>query len=115
MIEFWLKLVLEISFLALLGVLYYFYQKKKLLGFDQDKIHIIMEVILNSCLNEKNEYPQPELDRLIETIDDYLKGLTPSPPLDQIRHYLENKKCSEDLRSIINEGLKELEPLHAKK
>lgn len=102
-------LAIEIGLFALLGALYYFYQKKKILQFEKDKGPLIMGYILQACLAEKGELNSSELDTIIEAIDDYLHNHTTTPPSILLQQYANKEECSPELRAVIEEGLKELE------
>ena len=107
--KFWENFLIEIILFIFLGLIYYFYQRKKIIQYEQNKIPLIMGFILQSCLNEKKEYPEPQLDKLIESIDDYLNNKLPHPPLTLLKQYSETGECSEVLRDIILEGILEIE------
>lgn len=107
--EFWENFVIEIGFLSLLGMLYYFYQKKKILTLEANKEPIIMGQILQSCLLERGDRPQLEIDALIEAIDDYLHNKIQSSPKSLLKHFANSKHCSPELSEVINSALKELD------
>jgi hypothetical protein len=109
MSNFWMNFAVEIGFLSLLGVLYYFYQKKRIIRQEENKPFMIINFILQSCLAEKTELPQPELDSLIIAMDDFLNNKTSHPPLDSLKSFTQSPSCSSDLKAAILEGLKELE------
>lgn len=66
-----LNFALEIGLFSLLGILYYFYQKRKILKYEENKTPLVMSFILQSCLSEKLDTAQPELDHVIEALDDF--------------------------------------------
>lgn len=105
----WENILLEISLFIFLGFLYYFYQKKKIIKYESNKISTVMQFILEACLKDKKDEPQPELDSLILSIDDYINKQTEHPPLPQLKHYMNSPNCTVELREIIDEGLKEIE------
>lgn len=109
MANFWMNFAIEIAVLSLLGVLYYFYQKRKLVQYEENKIPLVMSFILQSCLTHKTEAPTPVLDTLIESLDDFLQQKTSVPPLALLRSFSDSAECSPELKEIIDEGLKELE------
>ncbi len=109
MTHFWMNFAIEIAVLSFLGILYYFYQKRKILQYEENKIPLIMSYLLQSCLAQKNDEPSPQLDALIESLDDFLQGKSMSPPLGPLQSFLTSIECSPELKSIIEEGLKELE------
>jgi len=101
-------LLLEIGFLALLGFLYYIYQKRKILLHEKNKGPMIMGYILQSCLSERGETANVQMDALIEALDDYLHNKTPTPPTALLTTYAHLNHCSQELKAIIEEGLAEL-------
>lgn len=105
----WLNFALEIGLFSFLGILYYFYQKRKIISYEENKTPLVMSFILQSCLSEKLEVSQPELDHVIEALDDFLKGKTSHPPTALLKTFVLTPGCSPDLKEIIQEGLKELE------
>lgn len=107
--NFWFNFALELGFFSLLGVLYYFYQKRKILRYEENKVPIVMEFILQNCLQDKTDAPQPQLDLVIESLDDYLTNKTSTPPVIILRSFAESPDCTPELRHIILEGLKEIE------
>lgn len=112
---FWQNFLLEIGLFTFLGVLYYFYQRRKIIQFEENKNPIVMGFILQSCLAEKEEKPQPELDQLIESIDDYLHNRLNQPPIILLKNFMQSENCSIELKEIIREGLIELEMNDGKK
>lgn len=107
--EMWLNFALEIGLFSFLGMLYYFYQKRKILRYEENKTPLVMNFILQTCLSEKLETPQPALDQLIEALDDFLKNSVPNPPIALLKTFAQNPECSPELKEAILEGLKELE------
>jgi len=106
--SFWFNFALEIGFFSLLGVMYYFYQKRKILRYEENKVPMVMEFLLGACLEEKKDGPQPLLDSVIEALDDYLKKKTATPPTALLKTFAESSDCTPELRHAIVEGLKEL-------
>ena len=104
----WENFLLEISLFIFLGILYYFYQKKKIINYESNKLSAVMQFILEACLVEKTDEPQPELDSLIVSIDDFLNKQS-DPPVSQLRLFMNSDKCTAELKEIIQEGLKEIE------
>ena len=102
------NLLIELALFTLLGVLYYFYQKKKILKYEADKAPLVMGYILQSCLTERGETGNPKLDAIIEAIDDYLHNKTSTPPTTLLKHYAGLPECSPELKDVIVEGLKEI-------
>ena len=105
----WLNFALEIGLFSFLGILYYFYQKRKILRYEENKTPLVMSFILQSCLAEKLDTAQPELDHVIEALDDFLKEKTAHPPVTLLKNFVLNPTCPPDLKEVIQEGLKELE------
>jgi hypothetical protein len=106
---FWANFGMELALFIFLGVIYYFYQKKKILSYEKNKVPLVMSFILQSCLLERDEHPDPDLDSLIESLDDYLKHQASSPPKALLKLFLKNGKGTEELRNIIAGGLEELD------
>lgn len=102
-------LAIEIALFTFLGVLYYFYQRRKILQYEKEKGPMIMGYILQACLSERGDLPSSELDSLIEAIDDYLHNRSSLPPTILMKQYASSEKCSPELKSVIEEGLVELE------
>jgi hypothetical protein len=115
MSESWQNILIEIGLFIILGVLYYFYQKRKIIRYEENKGPIIMGFILQSCLSEKNEIHCSELDAIIESIDDYLHNRSINPPISLLRIYMNSPQCSKELSDVIREGLYELEEIDGKK
>lgn len=105
----WENFALEIGLFAFLGVLYYFYQKRKIVHYEENKGPLVMAFILESCLIEKKDAPEKELDTLIEALDDYVNQKTSSPPVTLLKHYMNSEHPSSDLKEIIRGGLNELD------
>ncbi len=109
MSDFWFNILLEIGLLVLLGVLYYFYQRKKILSYEADKGPLLMGYILQCCLSERGEDPSPDLDPVIEVLDDYLHHKSGSAPVAIIQHFIKQGKGSVELLAVMKEALNELE------
>lgn len=105
-----MNFLLEIALFTFLGILYYFYQKRKLKQYEDNKGPIVMGFILNACLLEKkDDRPAPALDVIIEALDDYLHNRVSHPPIVLLKKFSESRDCSSELESVITEGLKELD------
>jgi hypothetical protein len=113
--SFWENIFLEISLFIFLGVLYYLYQRRKIIQYEEQRGPLVMGFILQSCLAARKDISSPELDALIESLDDYLQNKTPAPPIGLLRHYMTSQECPEDLGDIIQEGLVEIESENGKK
>lgn len=109
MTTFWENFLIEIGLFTLLGVLYYFYQKRKIVQYEENKEPLVMGFILQSCLTEKKETAEPQLDSLIEALDDYLQNKVSSPPYALLRLFMNSPECSKELQDIIREGILEIE------
>lgn len=105
----WENLLWEIGILILFGFLYYFYQRRKIIQEEERKGPMIMGYILHSILAERGESKDPEMDTLIEAIDDYLHNKILSPPVALLKLFAESQKCSPELKAVILEGLNELD------
>lgn len=115
MTETWQNILIEIGLFIILGVLYYFYQKRKIVSYEENKEPLVIGFILQSCLTEKKEEAEPELDAVIEAIDDYLHGRAASSPKALLKIYMNSPRCSKELSDIIREGLLEIEETSGKK
>ena len=111
---FW-NFLLEMGLFTFLGILYYFYQKRKIVNYEENKNPLIVDFILKSCLAEKQDGPQIELDTLIESLDDYLLNPASMPPIGILKVYAASSGCSLELREIILNGVNELEADDVKK
>lgn len=105
----WGNVLIEIGLFTFLGMLYYFYQKRKILSYEKDKGPLIMGYIIQACLTIKEDHPDEKLDVILEAIDDYLHNKTPTPPIALLKAYAAQDSCPQDLKDIITEGLSELE------
>lgn len=106
--DFWGNFLLEIGLFTLLGILYYYYQKKKILKHEANKGPMIMGYILQACLTERGDTPEVALDTIIEAIDDYLHNRSETPPFALLKKYSHSPSCTPELKAIIEEGLEEL-------
>lgn len=107
--NFWMNFALEIGLLSFLGVLYYFYQKRKIIHYEENKVELVMGFILQSCLAEKKDDLQQSLDQVIESLDDFIQHKTSSPPTALLKTYAQSAECTIELKNVILEGLKEIE------
>lgn len=105
----WLNFALEIGLFSLLGVLYYFYQKRKIIRYEENKTPLVMTYLLNRCLEEKTDSPQPKLDAVIEALDDFVNNKSKSAPTALLKTFSESPECSQDLKKEIIEGLEEIQ------
>ncbi len=102
------NLLYEMILFSLLGVLYYFYQKKKILSYEENKGPIIMGYLLQSCLSVRGENPDPDLDPVIESLDDYLHNKAATPPTALLSVYANSAKCPPELKDVILQGIEDL-------
>lgn len=107
--DLFLQYAIEIGFLGLLGIIYYFYEKRKILNFEKNKWPLVANFILQACLAEKTDEPQPELDSLILLLDDFLRETNATFPADPLMKFAASPSCPEELKNTIWEGLKELD------
>ena len=114
MTTYWENFLWEIALFTSLGILYYFYQKRRIIDYEKNKTNLILNEILQLCLNEKNEKSQPELDQVLESLDDYLEKRISDPPLNLLKKFLYSPDCTLELRRIISEGIIEIERDHEK-
>jgi hypothetical protein len=105
----WFNFALEIGFLSLLGVLYYFWQKRRILKYEENKTPLVMNFLLEACLSEKNEKDQPKLDKIIEALDDYVTQKSSHAPLALLKIFASDVECPPELSHAITQGLKEIE------
>lgn len=115
MTTFWENFLIEIGLFTFLGILYYFYQKRKIVQYEENKGPLVMGFILQSCLSEKKDTAEPKLDALIEALADYIENKTPTPPFALLRVFMDSPECSKELRDIIREGILEIEESDGKK
>lgn len=115
MTTFWENFLIEIGLFTFLGVLYYFYQKRKIVQYEENKEPLVMGFILQSCLTEKKDTAEPQLDNVIEALDDYLQNKSATPPYALLRVFMNSPECSKELRDIIREGILEIEEGDGKK
>lgn len=111
----WQNILLEIGLFIFLGILYYYYQKRKIVKYEENKTPIVMGFIMQSCLSEKREETQPELDAMIESLDDYLHNRSAHPPIALLKVFMNSNECSKELHDVIREGLVEIEDGNQKK
>lgn len=107
MFDFWGNILLELGLFTFFGVLYYFYQKRKIVHYESNKGPILMEMLLQSCLSEKKDLPQPDLDAVIEALDDYLQNKTTNPPTALLQSFSNSSECSLELKNVIVETINE--------
>lgn len=106
--ELLLKLSLEMALFAGLGVLYYFYQKKRILRHEEEKATYLMGFILEASLSERGDEAHATLDPLIEAIDDFLHNRISTPPFGLMKICAKDASFSEEYRNVLQEALNEL-------
>lgn len=107
--DFWFNILLEIGLLVILGILYYFYQRKKILDYEAEKEPLLMGYILQCSLTDRGDEPSADIDPLIEALDDYLHHRSSSSPVVLLKTFVTQGKGSPELRDVITAALKELE------
>jgi hypothetical protein len=108
MTDNWTNIAIEIALFTLLGILYYFYQKKKIIHYEENKKPAIMGYLLQACLTDKTDEKQPDLDAVIEALDDYVHGKSATPPSALLKMFASGTQCSPELRDIIHASLEEI-------
>jgi len=108
MTDVWQGLVIELVILALLGVGYYLFQKRRILRFEANKVPYLYSRMLQLLLVHKDEsIAQPKLDDLIIKIDDFINQTTNINPKSEVQKFLNSSDChseyKEELRSLYNE------------
>lgn len=101
-------LFIELMALAVLGLGYYFWQKRRILSFEKDKEAIVAAPLLQACLIEQDLKSFKLLDNFILALDDYLHGKTNYFPVVLAKELMASRECPEDLSSIIEESLREI-------
>jgi hypothetical protein len=101
-------IILELALFTLLGVLYYFYQKKKILDYEKHKIPLIMDHILQSCMIERGDQANRKIDAVIEALDTFLQHQSSAPPTTLLVQFANSADCSAELKDIIEEGIREI-------
>lgn len=106
--DFWFNILIEMALLCLLGVLYYFYQKKKILKYEADKEPLVMGYVLQCCLSERGDDPSADIDPVIEALDDYLHNRSASSPKALLSMFIKNQKGTAELREVMQAALDEI-------
>ncbi len=106
--DFWGNFAIEMGLLTFLGVLYYLYQKKKILGYEANKAPLLMNIVLEAMLAERGDKSHPDLDPAIEAIDDFLTQKSSAPPIALLTHLSKSESCTPELRNVIQNVLDEL-------
>ncbi len=106
--DLWFNISLEIGILVLLGIAYYFYQKKKILSYEAEKEPLVMGYVLQCFLSERGDTPSNDLDPVIEALDDYLHHKVSIPPTALLQNFLNEQKGSAELREVIQAAFEEI-------
>ena len=101
-------LFIELSVLSALGFLYYFWQKRRILRFEETKSQAVASPLLQACLIERDFKSFNILEDFIIALDDFLHGKTNFFPTALATEVMNNPQCPQDLREIIKESLQEL-------
>ncbi len=107
--NFLVSFLIEMAFFGLLGLGYYFYQRRKIIQYEDQKGPIIMGYLLQAFLTEKGENDIPEMSSIIEALDDYLNNKARTPPTILLKRFLSSPECSPEMKSLIEESMSELE------
>lgn len=102
-------LFIELTILVALGLLYYFWQRARILRFEENKSQAVAAPLLQACLIEKDHQSFPLLEEFILALDDFLHGKSASFPSALAEQVRKDQHCPQDLAEIINESLKELD------
>lgn len=105
----WFNILIEVGLFAFLGLLYYLYQRKKILDYEKNKGPVIAGYLMQSCLMERGEETNQELDALIEALDNYIHNRSSTLPIALLKHYSHTSACSTELKDVIEEGIAEWE------
>lgn len=104
----WGNLALELVVLTFFGLLYYLYQRRKILRFEADKVPFLMNMILETLLAERGDAIHPVYDPVIEALDDFLNQKTTTPPLPLLKGLMISERCSPELKAMIKDVLDEI-------
>lgn len=102
------NLAIELVVLAALGLIYYFWQKRRILQFEQNKSLAVAAPLLQACLIEKDQQSFEMLESFILELDDFLHGKSSSFPTALAEQLAGHSACPQDLSEVIKESLKEL-------
>lgn len=102
------NLAIELAVLAALGLIYYFWQKRRIIQFEQNKSYAVAAPLLQACLIEKDQQSFEMLESFIIELDDFLHGKSASFPTVLAEQLAGHKACPHDLSEVIKESLKEL-------
>ena len=102
------NLAIELALLAALCLIYYFWQKRRIIKFEQNKSLAVAAPLLQACLIEKDQQSFEMLESFIIELDDFLHGKSASFPTVLAEQLAGHKACPHDLSEVIKESLKEL-------
>ena len=102
------NLAIELLVLAALGLVYYFWQRRRILQFEQHKSYAVAAPLLQACLIEKDQQSFELLESFILELDDFLHGKSATFPTALAQQLANNISCPHDLSEVIKESLKEL-------
>lgn len=91
----WLKLTLEMGFLLLLGVLYYLYQRKRVIRQAQDEVCYLLDELLFKLNHFLEENPNHEKK---EPIKCFIEGLEKCEDFKQVNSVHIPEKLPEDFK-----------------
>lgn len=101
-------LFIELLALGTLGLGYYFWQKKRILRFEENKMSIVAAPLLQACLIEQEHKSFSLLNSFTLELDDYLHGKTSHFPLALANELMKHPECPQDLAHILEESLREI-------
>lgn len=101
-------LFIELSVLIFLGLIYYYWQKKRILRFEENKAVTVAAPLLQACLIEQEQADFSLLSHFIVALDDFLHGKSSYFPTTLAQELIKDKQCPDDLVEIIKESLKEI-------
>lgn len=103
------KFLMEMALFVGLGLLYYFYQRKKILQYEANKGPIVMGYLLQAFLTEKGEHDIPEMSIIIEALDDFLHNRSSVAPILLLKKFTHSPDCSPEMKALIEESMLEME------
>ncbi len=82
----WWELLLEMSLLSLMGVGYYFFQKRRYLKWLKNEPQVLAKDLFVFLLEEKAIPESTELSNLLIGLEDYLEQRRPSWPIEELKN-----------------------------
>lgn len=101
-------LFIELIVLGLLGVIYYFWQKRRILNFENNKAVAVAAPLLQACLIEQDQGSFELLNHFIIALDDFIHGKSSYFPTSLAEQLIQEQQCPADLADIIKESLREI-------